>query len=197
MVGGVQRNPDLLNHLSAGLLERALEPAYAFPTEGVILTHCDHFAVAQLLVGVLTKGVVGLAARPDHADDVGAPLALREVVGRHDGEKERHFVLVCVAPDGVALERQQIANHKVHLVVLDNLAHLGDGVLGFRFGVLHEELHLHAAQLSAGLLQIQLEALYHLLGAFRDKACKRYRQTDPKFLRRRGSRHTRLGTQDK
>src|SRR3984893_7296662 len=134
---------------------------------------------------VLTR----LATRPGHADDVRAAVALREVIGRDDREDQRHFVGVGVVPDRKPLEGEEVATHQMNLVVLDQLAHLGKRILGVRFGILDLELNVETSELVALLREIELEAVGHVAGAFRDEPRERNGHADPyRFCVRRPGR---------
>ena len=89
-----------------------------------------------------------------------------------------------VVTDRVALERQQIPDDEVDLVVLNQLAHLGERHFGLGLGVLDDEVDLEPAELSALLLEIKLETLDHLLGAFGHETRKRHRQANAQLLRK-------------
>src|SRR5439155_21080772 len=97
-----ERRPTLLDDLAAVLLERALEAADDLPAERVVGRDNRDLPIAECLRRVLAEGMRGLARCPARADDPAVLEALREVVGRGDGEERRDLVLLDLGRHRVA-----------------------------------------------------------------------------------------------
>ena len=76
----------------------------------------------------------------------------------------------------------------MHLVLQDELLGLGDGGVGFALAVLDDQLHLGARKGAAGLLEIHVEAVDHVLADLRQDAGRRRDHADAQFLGRIGNR---------
>jgi hypothetical protein len=81
----------------------------------------------------------------------------------------------------------------VHLVLAHELLRLPHADRGLAFLVLDDEGHLGAAELALVLVEIQLEAVLHVLADLRKDAGHRRQEPDAQLLLRlsRGRRHQR------
>jgi hypothetical protein len=107
-----------------------------------------------------------------------APLALGDVLGRHDGKDRRRLLAVEVRGDGVADGGAEGADHDVHLLPLDEPASLGEPGGRLALGVLHDELHLATGQPVLVLFQEHLEGVHHVLAVRAERAGDRGQQPD-------------------
>src|SRR5581483_7039502 len=79
---GAERRPDLLNHLSAAMLECLLEAADHLVAKRIVRTNGGDLLVA-LLASPLSERMARLRARPAGADEIGKlrKIPLCQVVG--------------------------------------------------------------------------------------------------------------------
>ena len=78
----------------------------------------------------------------------------------------------------------------MHLVLQDQLLGLGDAGVRLALVVLDDELHVHAAELVAVLVEIQLEAVDHVLADLGKDAGHRRDVADAQFFRAGGRGQT-------
>src|SRR5947209_4899536 len=166
----VARHPDLLDHLPAVVLERLVEAAHRLPAERVVEPDHDDLLVAERLGRELPERVHVAAGGEAGTDEPLRPLALREVVGGVDRVEGRDPLRVAVRHERIGAVRQDAAGERVHLVVLDELARLGERGRRLAFVVLEDDLELPAARLPARLLPVQLAAAVHVLAGGGDGA---------------------------
>ena len=178
VVLGGQGRPDSLHDLPAQVLEHALEPRVGLPAERVIHADGGHAAQVELLVGIVPERKGELTARRGRPQDPPARLALGDVVGRHHRIDGRDLVLLEVGGDGIAGGGEQPARDRVHLLLLDQSADLGDGARRLRIGVLHEHLDLAARHLVANLLPEEVEAVRHVLARLGEVAREGSEESD-------------------
>ena len=78
------------------------------------------------------------------------------------------------------------------MVAQDQLFRLGDGGVRLALVILDDELHVHAAELAAVLIQIKLEAVGHVLADLGEDAGHRRDEADAQFfgIGRRGQTET-------
>ena len=190
IVLSIQRGPDPLHHLPAEVLEDTLEPPVGLPAERVVHADGGHAAQTHLPVGVVAERMRRLAAAEGRADDPAHRSALRDVVRRHHGVDGRDPVLLQVGGDGVAGGGEQPAGDRVHLLLLHEKPHLGQGAARLRIGILHAHLHLAARDLVPDLLPEKGEAVGHVLARLRERARKWPEIPDPDgpMLRRTAQR---------
>ena len=127
-----------------------------------------------------------LAARGRGAHDPAHRLALRDVVGRGDRVDRRDLVLLDVGHERVAGGGQEPARDGVHLLLLDQAPHLGEGAGGLGVGVLDDDLHLAARDLVAHLFPEEVEAVGHVLAGLGEVAGERTEVADLDRLRATG-----------
>src|SRR5216683_930928 len=162
-IGGIERGPELLDDLAAGVLEGALEAARHLPAEGEVVADHRDLAVAQIVVDPLAERLGGLRARPAGADDVRAALALGDVLRGHDRKNGGHFLVVHVAGDGIAHGGGERSYQHVDALALHEASRLGETRRRLALVVLGDQLDLAARQLPAVLFEEELHAVGHVL----------------------------------
>jgi len=168
-VGGAERGPELLDDLAARFLEGALETRGHFPPECKVVADHRDLPVAQVVVGPLAKGMRGLGAGPAGADDVGAPLALGDVLGRDDGKAGGHLLGIYVRRHGVADGGRKRPHEQMNALALHEAARLGEARRWLALVVLGDELDLAPGQAPALLLEEELHAVGHVLAVGRER----------------------------
>src|SRR5947207_3157715 len=148
--------------LGAGLFVGPLEAGRALPAEGEVVADHGHPLVAEVVVDPFAERVRRLRARPARAHDPRAALALREVVGGHDRMDSRDLLLVHVGRDRVADRRAHRAEQHVDPLPLDEAPYLGEARGGLALVVLDDELHVPPRELTALLVEEELEAVDHV-----------------------------------
>src|SRR3989441_889458 len=164
------RPPDFRDPLPAVVLERLMEAAHRLPAERVVEPDHDDLLVAERLGRELPERVHVAAGGEAGTDEPLRPLALREVVGGVDRVEGRDPLRLDVRHERIGDVRQDDAGEHVHLVVLDELARLGERGRRLAFVVLEDDLELPAARLPARLLPVQLAAAVHVLAGGGDGA---------------------------
>ena len=153
----------------------------------------DDFLVA-LVAGPLAERMVRLRARPAGADEIRilAELPLRQVVGRRDRGDVKRLFGGAHRRQRIAGRGQQAADEHVNLVLQDQLLGLGDAGVRLALVVLDDELHVGAAELAAVFVEIELEAVDHVLADLGEDAGRRRDEADAQFFRagRRGRSKT-------
>ncbi len=97
----MDRNPDLLDDLSPGTVERGVEALDLLLAEGIVCADRDGLPV-PLLVGPLPKGMVGLTAGPPRPHEPFGTLALGQVVTGRDAADVEDLLPVGQGPQGIA-----------------------------------------------------------------------------------------------
>src|SRR3989441_539362 len=164
------RPPDFRDPLPAVVLERLMEAAHRLPAERVVEPDHDDLLVAERLGRELPERVHVAAGGEAGTDEPLRPLALREVVGGVDRVEGRDPLRLDVRHERIGDVRQDDAGEHVHLVVLDELARLGERGRRLAFVVLEDDLELPAPRLPARLLPVQLAAAVHVLAGGGDGA---------------------------
>src|SRR5438034_5150104 len=174
----VERRPDLLDDLAAGLLERALEAAHRLPAEGVVHADRRDPLVLEGPRHPVTERMHRLARGPAGAYDPPGRLPLGQVVGGDHGEGGRDALAVDERLERVAGGGQEAAREHVHPVLLDQLARLGERGGRRAFAVLHDQLDLATRGLAADLVEVELGADEHVLARRGEGARERGEQAD-------------------
>src|SRR6266545_3179289 len=190
-VRGVERRPELLDHLTARLLERAVEARRHFPAEGEVIADDRDLSIAEIVIDPLAEGMGGLRAAPADANDVRAALALGDVFRGDDGEDGRHLLAVRVRRDSIADRGGERADQQVDALALDEAARLGEARGGLPLVILGDQLDLAAGQAPALLLEEELHAVGHVLAIGGQWARLRQEKADldRPLLRPADSRH--------
>src|SRR5262249_10092047 len=113
-----------------------------------------------------------------------------QVVGRHHGIGRRDLLSLGEGMDGVAGGGEEAAAQDVDVVLVDELARLGERRLRVALGVLDDELDLSAGHGAVDLVEVQLGTVEHVLAERRGGAGQRRQEADldRAALRPRGRR---------
>ena len=120
-----------------------------------------------------------LASRGGRPHHPAHRLALGDVIRRHHRIDSGNLVLLQVGRDGVAGGGEEPARHRVHLLLLDEAAHLGQRARRLRIGILHDHLDIAARHLVTDFLPEEGKAVRHVLAGLREVAGERPEVADP------------------
>ncbi len=120
-----------------------------------------------------------------------AGLALREIVGCRDRRDVDGFFGGAHRRQRIAGRGQHAADEHLDLVLKNQFLCFGDAEVGLGLVVLEDELDVHAAELVAVLVEIELETVVHVLADLREQAGHRRNEADAQFFRLRRRRKTR------
>jgi len=168
-VGGAERREELLNDLAAGVLERPLEGGARLVAEREVLGDDRDLPVLEGLVDPLAERVGRLARRPARAHDVLAAPTLGQILGGDGRRERRDLAALDVRQERVGFRGAQRSDEELHALALDERPRLREGGGGLRLGILDEQLDLARGQALALLLEVELEAVLHLLAVRRQR----------------------------